>query len=113
MQRTLDSRAGARASNEMPLRPNQDLRAWLAKMEAAVELKSIKGAEREKEIGGIVDAYQRTSGSPAVMFDDVPGYPSGYRVVANILTSVRRFFSSRRRHTRFDCDWSSDVCSSD
>src|SRR2546430_9872050 len=25
----------------------------------------------------------------------------------------RDFFSSRRRHTRFDCDWSSDVCSSD
>src|SRR5688572_31123128 len=23
------------------------------------------------------------------------------------------FFSSRRRHTRCDCDWSSDVCSSD
>src|SRR6266567_7236518 len=23
------------------------------------------------------------------------------------------FFSSRRRHTRLDCDWSSDVCSSD
>src|SRR5205085_4868294 len=23
------------------------------------------------------------------------------------------FFTSRRRHTRFDCDWSSDVCSSD
>src|SRR5260370_34707482 len=23
------------------------------------------------------------------------------------------FFSSRRRHTRFKCDWSSDVCSSD
>src|SRR5256886_9229569 len=29
--------------------------------------------------------------------------------------TIRRvaFFSSRRRHTRFDCDWSSDVCSSD
>src|SRR2546430_17031099 len=26
---------------------------------------------------------------------------------------VAFFFSSRRRHTRFDCDWSSDVCSSD
>src|SRR2546430_12383144 len=25
----------------------------------------------------------------------------------------RIFFSSRRRHTRFDCDWSSGVCSSD
>src|SRR2546430_11458817 len=28
-------------------------------------------------------------------------------------TIVIFFFSSRRRHTRFDCDWSSDVCSSD
>src|SRR5256886_7619137 len=28
-------------------------------------------------------------------------------------TSGCFFFSSRRRHTRFDCDWSSDVCSSD
>src|SRR2546430_559892 len=28
-------------------------------------------------------------------------------------TAVWFFFSSRRRHTRFDCDWSSDVCSSD
>src|SRR2546430_13084962 len=32
-----------------------------------------------------------------------------------MLSSYRAFFffSSRRRHTRFDCDWSSDVCSSD
>src|SRR2546430_12797812 len=30
-----------------------------------------------------------------------------------MLFSVVFFFSSRRRHTRFDCDWSSDVCSSD
>src|SRR3989338_9858522 len=27
--------------------------------------------------------------------------------------SVVFFFSSRRRHTRWNCDWSSDVCSSD
>src|SRR5688572_13456609 len=27
--------------------------------------------------------------------------------------SLDFFFSSRRRHTRFDCDWSSDMCSSD
>src|SRR5207237_7178559 len=26
---------------------------------------------------------------------------------------VMFFFSSRRRHTMFKCDWSSDVCSSD
>src|SRR2546430_3502400 len=29
------------------------------------------------------------------------------------LAELGFFFSSRRRHTRFDCDWSSDVCSSD
>src|SRR2546430_1002659 len=29
------------------------------------------------------------------------------------MSCVFFFFSSRRRHTRFDCDWSSDVCSSD
>src|SRR4029077_20663764 len=34
---------------------------------------------------------------------------------ATISSRRRRFFfcSSRRRHTRFKCDWSSDVCSSD
>src|SRR5256886_5036505 len=31
----------------------------------------------------------------------------------SVLYSFYFFFSSRRRHTRFDCDWSSDVCSSD
>src|SRR2546430_15998621 len=32
---------------------------------------------------------------------------------ARVASERRVFFSSRRRHTRFDCDWSSDVCSSD
>src|SRR5256886_10654199 len=34
------------------------------------------------------------------------------RIFVSIL--MRHFlYSSSRRHTRFDCDWSSDVCSSD
>src|SRR5215813_3342950 len=67
-----------------------DLRAWLAQMQAAGEVQAVSGAEREREIGGIVDIYQRKMGNPAVLFDDIPGYPHGHRVVANILTSVRR-----------------------
>src|SRR2546430_952227 len=39
-------------------------------------------------------------------------YVTIYRVCV-IVNLVGFFFSSRRRHTRFDCDWSSDVCSSD
>src|SRR5256886_9790810 len=63
-------------------------------------------------------------------YEGVPNYESWWGVpVAEVATvesvnAARRecekarkkeqlFFSSRRRHTRFDCDWSSDVCSSD
>src|SRR5256886_2807276 len=38
--------------------------------------------------------------------------PTAQAIVARVMTE-ELFFSSRRRHTRFDCDWSSDVCSSD
>src|SRR5256886_5159057 len=34
-------------------------------------------------------------------------------LVPTLLEHGSDVFSSRRRHTRFDCDWSSDVCSSD
>src|SRR5438309_6301008 len=34
-------------------------------------------------------------------------------IVRNFLAMAHFFFSSRRRHTRWNCDWSSDVCSSD
>src|SRR5205085_3860813 len=43
----------------------------------------------------------------------VCGGHNGIVVVGQIWIMSNFFFSSRRRHTRFDCDWSSDVCSSD
>src|SRR4051812_35203154 len=70
--------------------PKQDLRAWLAEMEAAGEVTHIAGAEREREIGGIVDIYQRKIGNPLALFDEIPGYPKGHRILANLLTSIRR-----------------------
>src|SRR2546430_4406280 len=41
--------------------------------------------------------------------------PSHVMITLYLIIRLRYcfFFSSRRRHTRFDCDWSSDVCSSD
>ena len=69
---------------------NKDLRNWISEIAAAGELKVIKGAEPKQEIGGIVDLYQRRMGNPAVMFDEIPGFPKGSRVIANILTSVPR-----------------------
>jgi UbiD family decarboxylase len=70
--------------------PKQDLRTWIAQLEAADDLQFVRGANRDAEIGGIVDFYQRQTGNRAVLFDDVPGFPSGYRVLANILTSTKR-----------------------
>src|SRR2546430_6582724 len=36
-----------------------------------------------------------------------------FYIIISLVGNFFFFFSSRRRHTRFDCDWSSDVCSSD
>src|SRR5260370_6006643 len=37
-----------------------------------------------------------------------------HRILKCVMCSgIFFFFSSRRRHTRFKCDWSSNVCSSD
>src|SRR5438309_14850 len=38
---------------------------------------------------------------------------NGKAVTVGRAQNVFFFFSSRRRHTRWNCDWSSDVCSSD
>ncbi|MGH7187220.1 MAG: UbiD family decarboxylase domain-containing protein, partial [Pseudomonadota bacterium] len=69
---------------------NPDLRDWLAQIEAAGLLQRVSGAERMEEIGGIVDIYQRQTGRSTLLFDDIPGYPRGYRVAANILMGVKQ-----------------------
>src|SRR3989338_3177085 len=37
----------------------------------------------------------------------------GLVAFSELVLYISLFFSSRRRHTRWNCDWSSDVCSSD
>ncbi len=69
---------------------NKDLRDWVDELDAAGQLETVTGADREEEIGGIVDIAMRKMTNPAVLFDEVPGYPKGHRVLANILTSVPR-----------------------
>src|SRR5689334_16513662 len=39
--------------------------------------------------------------------------PSFVAMLTSAISFFWFFFSSRRRHTRWNCDWSSDVCSSD
>src|SRR6202044_643644 len=86
----MDAPVKTRPAKRNAINERQDLRAWIAQLRANGELQDIEGAERENEIGGIVDIYQRQIGNKAVLFDGVPGYPRGHRILANILTSVRR-----------------------
>src|SRR5438132_8784717 len=50
-----------------------------------------------------------------VDFVGYPRFPAPVEFIAAVLDYFVHFFffSSRRRHTRSLCDWSSDVCSSD
>jgi UbiD family decarboxylase len=68
----------------------QDLRNWIELMRAKGELITVKGADRESEIGGIIDIAMRKMGRPSVLFEDIPGYQKGFRVLGNLLTSVKR-----------------------
>ena len=69
---------------------NKDLRDWISDLEANNQVQHFSGVEREEEIGALVDIYMRQMTNPAVMFDEIPGFPKGFRVLANILTAVPR-----------------------
>src|SRR5581483_4263967 len=72
----------------MPL--DLSLRTWLDQVRSLGELRDIPGASTELEIGTIVDILMEQSGNPAVLFDDIPGFQKGYRVLGNVLTSPAR-----------------------
>src|SRR5712692_2756073 len=67
-----------------------DLRAWLDQVRALGELKEISGVSADLEIGTVVDILMEKPGNPAVLFDGIPGYPPGRRVLGNVLTSPAR-----------------------
>lgn len=67
-----------------------DIRDWIKESEKLGELKRVEHADWDLEIGVIVDLYQERMGLPALLFDKIKGYPPGYRILANSLTSIRR-----------------------
>ncbi|WP_434511731.1 UbiD family decarboxylase [Desulfitobacterium sp. AusDCA] len=70
--------------------PVKDLREWMEKVEAMGELQEVNEANWETEIGAITDLYQQKPGSPALLFDKIPGYPEGHRVLSNSCMSLKR-----------------------
>lgn len=69
-----------------------DLRDWLKAVESRGELKHVTGADWELEMSSIVELVYREGKDPkpAILFDEVPGYPKGYRTLFGMLGSTWR-----------------------
>src|ERR1043166_8274477 len=67
-----------------------DLREWLARAELLGEVRNIKGASWQEDIGLAAEAILRAENGPCVVFDEVPGSPKGFRVLLNMFAGVRR-----------------------
>lgn len=68
----------------------RDLRDWLEQVEAMGELKQLKGAHWDQEIGAITECSRRQPHAPALLFDEIQDYPRGFRVLSNALNSLTR-----------------------
>jgi UbiD family decarboxylase len=67
-----------------------DLRGWIAAAESMGELKHVTGATWQEDIGQVAEMLIHTLGSPAVLFDEIPGYPRGQRILVNANAAPRR-----------------------
>ncbi|OEV12388.1 UbiD family decarboxylase [Streptomyces nanshensis] len=79
-----------------------DLRGWLALAEKLGEVRSIHGAHWDKEIGAASEANYKSAAPPALVFDDIVGYPPGMRVLTASMSNARRLGMTLRLGTDLD-----------
>jgi 4-hydroxy-3-polyprenylbenzoate decarboxylase len=68
-----------------------DLREWIAEADRLGELIHADGYSWQEEIGMAAELLQHNAQAPAALFDNIPGYPKGFRVLTN-------FFGARRQN---------------
>ena len=73
-------------------RPHADLREFLSRIDRAGELLRVPGADWNLEMGTLAEVVNQGSRNqpPAILFDDIPGYPKGFRVLSGATNSMRR-----------------------
>src|ERR1044072_4841258 len=67
-----------------------DLREWLARADLLGEVRNVKGASWQEDIGLAAEAILRAEDGPCVVFDEIPGCPKGFRLLLNIFAGTRR-----------------------
>ena len=73
-----------------------DIRVWLEHIQKLGELDLCLGAKADLEIGAISQLNVKRSNHKALMFDEIPGYANGYRVITGTTGSKRRLASILR-----------------
>ena len=67
-----------------------DLRSWLAAVDELGELERIEGADWDLEVGCAAALNAQGKNPSALIFDNIKGYPAGYRVLTSTLTKPSR-----------------------
>ncbi|MDP2718659.1 MAG: UbiD family decarboxylase, partial [Dehalococcoidia bacterium] len=70
--------------------PGEDLRHWLENVDRAGELRIVKGANWNLEIGALTTVNWRKNPCRALVFDEITDYPRGYRVLTSSMSSPGR-----------------------
>ena len=68
----------------------EDLRGFIARVEALGALRRIDGADPNAELGGITEVAAGLPDCPALLFDNIKGYPRGFRIFTNATVSPQR-----------------------
>ena len=72
--------------------PHTDLRDWIDRVETLGELKRVSGVDWNLEMGAVAEMvyHERPENPPALLFEDIPGYPKGFRVLSGMTNSSKR-----------------------
>ena len=70
--------------------PYTDLREWIAQAEKLGEIRVVKGATWQEEIGMAAELVQHDENAPCVIFDEVPGCRKGDRILTNFFGGKRK-----------------------
>jgi len=73
-----------------------DLRTWLAEIDKLGELTHVRGADWNLELGAISELNVKKDAPPALLFDEIKGYPKGFRVLTCSTSSPARLSSILR-----------------
>jgi UbiD family decarboxylase len=68
----------------------KDLREFIGLVDTLGALRRIAKADPRFEIGGITEVAAGMPECPALLFDDIKGFPRGFRVFTNATTNVQR-----------------------